>query len=128
MDVLEVFKNSRDTREVAAGETLFEKGDAGDLMYVVLEGRIDVTVDGQLVESLGPGALLGEMAIVSDMPRSATATAAEPSKLAAVDETWFVYLIRQTPKFGIHVMSIMAARLRRYMEHGHAPPKGAIST
>jgi CRP-like cAMP-binding protein len=128
VDVLEVFRNSRNTRAVAAGEVLFEKGDSGDMMYVVLEGQIDVTVDGELVESLGPGSLLGEMAIVSDMPRSATATAAEDSKVAAVDETWFIYLIRQTPKFGIHVMSIMAARLRRYMEHGHAPPQGAIST
>lgn len=128
MDVLEVFRNSRNTRDVAAGETLFEKGDAGDTMYVVLEGRIEVSVNGELVDSLGPGSLLGEMAIVSEQPRSASATAAEDSKVVSIDETWFIYLIRQTPTFGIHVMSVMAERLRRHMEHGHAPPDGAIST
>ena len=123
MDVLEVFRDSHNARDVPAGETLFRRGDAGDIMYVVLEGRIDVTIDDEFVESLEPGAILGEMALVSEMPRSATATAAVESRVVPVDHKWFLYLIRQTPTFGVHVMAVMANRLRRYMELGHEPQK-----
>lgn len=121
VNVLDVFRDSHNAREVAAGDSLFRRGEPGDVMYVILEGRVDVTIDDDLVESLEPGAILGEMALVSDRPRSANATAAIDSRVVPVDKTWFTYLIRQTPTFGLHVMSVMAERLRRFMELGHEP-------
>lgn len=116
MDVLEIFKDSPKARGVAAGEALFRRGDSGHEMYVLLEGKVDVTVEGRLVESLEPGSIFGEMAIVDDQPRSADAVAATDVKVEPIDQDWFCHLIRKSPPFGLHVMSVLAKRLRRHMQ------------
>lgn len=116
MDVLEIFKDSPKARRVAAGEVLFRRGDAANEMYVVLEGQVDVSLDGRLVESLPPGSILGEMGIVDHSPRSADAVAASDAKIEVIDRDWFCTLIKRAPQFGLHVMSVMAARLRRHMQ------------
>ncbi len=119
MEVLSIFRDffrdSPNARAVRAGEPVFQRGDPADVMYVVLEGLIEVSVDGVTVESLDPGSILGEMAIVDDGPRSADAFASVDSTLGPVDREWFLHLIRHSPQFGLHVMSVMANRLRRFM-------------
>lgn len=116
MDVLEIFKDSPKARTIAAGEALFRRGDMAHEMYVVLEGKVDVLIDGRLVETLEPGSILGEMGIVDHSPRSADAVAATDAKIEAIDKDWFCTLIKRAPTFGLHVMSVMAARLRRHMQ------------
>lgn len=116
MDVLEIFKDSPKARRVAAGEVLFRRGDAANEMYVVLEGQVDVSLDGRLVESLPPGSILGEMGIVDQGPRSADAIAATDARIEVIDKAWFCTLIKRAPEFGLHVMSVMAERLRRHMQ------------
>ncbi|HZJ10385.1 MAG TPA: cyclic nucleotide-binding domain-containing protein [Trueperaceae bacterium] len=116
MDVLEIFKDSPRARDVAAGEAVFHRGDDAHEMYVLLDGKIDVTIDGRLIESLGPGSIFGEMAIVDDNPRSADAVAITAAKLEPIDQEWFLHLIRRSPTFGLHVMSVMAKRVRKLMQ------------
>lgn len=53
-----------------AGEEIFRESDPGDLMYVVRDGDVDLRVKGQLVDALGPGGVLGEMALIEHAPRS----------------------------------------------------------
>ncbi|CAN5651071.1 Crp/Fnr family transcriptional regulator [soil metagenome] len=115
MDVLDIFRDAPNARAVPAGEPVFRRGEPGDVMYVVLEGLIEVSIDGHPVERLEPGSIFGEMALVDASPRSADAIAAFDSSLAPVDQAWFVYMIKRSPQFGLHVMSVMANRLRRYM-------------
>jgi CRP/FNR family transcriptional regulator, cyclic AMP receptor protein len=119
VDVLNVFRDffrdSPNARRVRAGEAVFRRGDPGDVMFVVLDGLIEVSVDGRTVESLEPGSLLGEMALVDEGPRSADAIATVDSTLGPVDQAWFLHMLKHSPKFGLHVMSVMAARLRRHM-------------
>lgn len=115
MDVLEVFKDSPKARAVAAAEVVFRRGEHAEEMYVVLEGRVDVKVDDRIVESLEPGSIFGEMALVDDYPRSADAVAAVDSMIEPIDKEWFKHLVRKSPSFGLHVMSVMAKRLRRHM-------------
>lgn len=116
MDVLEIFKDSPKARGVAAGEALFRRGEAANEMYVLLEGKVDVTVNGRLIESLTPGSIFGEMAVVDDNPRSADAVAITEVKVEPIDKEWFLHLIRRSPSFGLHVMSVLAERLRRHMQ------------
>ena len=73
-----------------AGVALFKEGDPGDALYVIVEGEVSVQAEGPpLVEMarLGPGAFIGEVALMTDQPRSATVTATEPSELLRIDRT-----------------------------------------
>jgi hypothetical protein len=69
-------------RSLAAGSVLAAQGDPGDSLYLVLNGMLGVTVDGQEVGDVGPGAVLGEHAILESSPRTATLTAKTPIRIA----------------------------------------------
>jgi len=69
-----------------------------------------------VLESAVPGSLLGEMALVSSAPRSATVVAATECKVVSVDTKQFDLLARESPEFARHVMTVMANRLRHTNE------------
>lgn len=113
MDVLAHFRGARNAVTMPRGTTVFNEGEQGDSMYVVIQGRADIKVGDQVVESAMPGSLIGEMALVSiGSPRSATVVAATECKLVPVDVKHFDLLTRESPEFARHVMTVMASRLR----------------
>lgn len=112
MDLLEHFREARNTVTMPRGAVIFAEGEEGSTMYVLLQGRADISVGGELLESAVPGTLLGEMALVSSAPRSATIVAATECKLLPVDVRQFDLLTRESPEFARHVMMVMCARLR----------------
>ena len=116
MVTIDLFRADDNPREFAAGNTIFSEGDAGDLMYVVIAGEVDLLVRGKLVEQLTPGGVLGEMALIDTGTRSATAIAKTACKLAPIDEKRFKFLVQQTPNFALQLMRIIAERLRRMDE------------
>lgn len=117
MDVLAHFRAARNAVTMPRGATVFNEGEQGDNMYVLIQGRADIKVGDQLVESAIPGSLLGEMALVSiGAPRSATVVAATECKLVPVDVKHFDLLTRESPEFARHVMAVMASRLRHTNE------------
>jgi CRP-like cAMP-binding protein len=110
---LELFKNEDRYDEFKHGQTVFNEGDAGSTMYVVLEGNVKLSVNGREVETLGPGGVLGEMSLIDTAPRSATASAASDCKLVPVDLRRFTFLVQQTPHFALQIMRVIVDRLRR---------------
>jgi CRP/FNR family transcriptional regulator, cyclic AMP receptor protein len=98
---------------VAAGKVIFAQGDPGDVMYVVVEGQAQIMIDGKLVETLRTGGILGEMALIDAGPRSATAIAKTQCVLAPINEERFGDLVGRRPEFALHVMRVLANRLRR---------------
>jgi CRP/FNR family transcriptional regulator, cyclic AMP receptor protein len=112
---LSLFRNA-ETKEYATGETIFSTGDAGDLMYVVAEGEVEIWVGPVLAEVVTAGGIFGEMALIDHHVRSADAVAQSQCKLIPVDQKRFEFLIRETPNFALQVMSIMATRLRNTNE------------
>jgi CRP-like cAMP-binding protein len=113
MDLRNLFKSSDNALEFQAGATIFAEGYAADVMYVVLEGEVEVRVGNKLVEAVGPGDIIGEMALIDMKPRSATAVTKTQCRVAPVDEKRFQFMVQQTPYFSLHVMRVMADRLRR---------------
>jgi CRP-like cAMP-binding protein len=113
---INVFKNARETTEVAAGTVLFNAGDEGNVMYAVVEGTIDLEREGRVLDKIGPGGIVGEMALVDDVPRSATARASSDARVVSVDAEHFTYLVQEHPTFALQVMRVMAERLRRANE------------
>jgi len=103
--------------QFAGGQRFFVQGDAADAAYVILEGRANVTLNtptGEIkVAELGRNALVGEMGILSDNPRSASITAAELTVALRIDKRVFLELLTQFPQMSIAVMREIATRLDR---------------
>jgi CRP-like cAMP-binding protein len=113
MAQINFFRNATDLRTLTAGEVVFREGDHGDLMFAVVEGTIELSVNGRVVDTVSEGQIVGEMALIDESPRSATATAAGDATVAPVDRKRFVYLVQEHPTFALLVMEIMAERLRK---------------
>ena len=103
-------------RTFEAGQTIFSIDDAADCMYVVVYGVVEIRIGDSVLERVGPGGVLGEMALIEDLPRSATAIAVEETRLSVVDKPRFVALVQQNPYFALQVMDVLAQRLRRMDE------------
>jgi CRP/FNR family transcriptional regulator, cyclic AMP receptor protein len=113
MNPAELFRHETDALKLAPGDSLFREGDKGEKTYVVLEGELDVLLGDFVLETVGPGALIGEMALIDDSPRTATAVAKTSCRLAEIDRRRFHFVVQQTPHFATHVMKTLADRLRR---------------
>ena len=102
-----------DLLRIEAGKVVFREGDPGDTLYVVLDGKVDLRLNGRLVETVGPGGILGEMALIEQAPRVASATARTACDLQPISEERFMSMIQQTPHFALQIMKVIASRLRR---------------
>ena len=77
-------------RKVGTGDVIFRQGDAGDLFYIVESGRVRVVADGEELNDLWPGETFGEIALLRDVPRTATVEAREETTLLALDRDEFI--------------------------------------
>ena len=110
---LSLFSVEENPRVCEAGETIFREYDMGSEMYVVLEGEVELTIGKTVVETLGPGEPFGEMALIDQAPRVATAKAKTACKLAVISEKRFLFMVQTTPHFALKMMKVMADRLRK---------------
>jgi CRP/FNR family transcriptional regulator, cyclic AMP receptor protein len=108
-----LFNNAQRTIEVPAGSAVFTEGDIGDEMFGVVDGEIELFVGEKVVRTLGPDDVFGEMALIDQSARSATAVASKDSVLAVINKHRFLFLVQETPMFALQVMSAMAERTRR---------------
>lgn len=114
MVTIDIFRNETDTLTKNANQIIFNEGDTGgQTMFVVIEGTVDLLVKDKLVEQLGSGGAFGEMALLDDLPRSATAVAKTDCRLVEINERRFKFLVQQTPHFALQMMRVIADRLRR---------------
>jgi CRP-like cAMP-binding protein len=113
MDTTRLFRNANNTLTLDPSHVIFREKDPGDLMYVVLEGEVEILVGERIIETIGVGGIFGEMALIDDGPRSATARSKTACKLVPVNAKRFMFLVEQTPFFAIHVMKLMSERMRR---------------
>ena len=108
-------------RAFTCGQTLFQKGEPGDVLYIVVEGQVEIRVGEQILEIIDPGGIFGEMALLDDQPRMATAVARTDCLLTQVSRTHFLTLVQRNPRFALQVMRIMSNRLRRAIPHLSRP-------
>ncbi|HEY5730794.1 MAG TPA: cyclic nucleotide-binding domain-containing protein [Anaerolineales bacterium] len=98
------------------GEVIFHKGDAGDSMFVIQEGMVEVVqeLDGEEVYLAvkGPGEVIGEMAIFERQARSATVRAFGKARILTVDETTFLRYVHQDPSLAYQLLKLMSKRVR----------------
>ena len=99
------------------GEPLFHQGDFGDAAYIILDGEADVLVEAPegpvRVATIGRNSIVGEIAILCDVPRTATVAARSELSALKVAKDGFFHLVTQFPQVGIEVMHELAARLHQ---------------
>ena len=101
------------TVRLDAGETLFRAGQPGDAMYVVRAGRVAVvSPEGHVIREIGRGASIGELALLTSAPRSASIRAARSSDLIRIGRADFEPLLRQAPELSLALNHTLADRLR----------------
>ena len=96
-----------------AGEKVFKQDDPATHLYVVRSGRIQIVTYGTVLENVGPGGVFGEMALIDEAPRSAAAIAMEPTEVLELSRAQFLALVQETPEFALHIMAILANRIRK---------------
>ena len=114
MGRITLFQYSKDAVEFKAGQVIFNRGDPAAHLYVVVDGEIQIEINGNLVGSVFPGEAFGEMALIDRVPRSATAIAKVDSRVVAIDERRFLFMVAETPNFALQLMGTMADRLRAH--------------
>jgi CRP-like cAMP-binding protein len=101
----------------AAGEVLFNQGDSGDVAYVMLVGTADVLIDspiGQVkVATVGANEIVGEIAILCDVARTATVKTASPVQALRIRKDQFLALLAEFPQMAIEIMRVLADRLNQ---------------
>jgi CRP-like cAMP-binding protein len=112
MNPANLFDHDANALQLAPGDFLFREGDKRDKMYVLLEGEMDIRLGDHVVETAGPGGLIGVIALLDDNPRDTNAVAKTVCRLATVDQRRFHFLLQQHPQFSTHVMKELARRLR----------------
>jgi CRP/FNR family cyclic AMP-dependent transcriptional regulator len=116
IDLKKIPHSVLDQRSYAAGETIIAEGKAATEMFIVKTGRVSVRVGEIEVDEVGPGGILGEMALLDRTARSAEAVAIEATNVLPIDERVFIILVQETPGFALDVLRVLAGRLRRMNE------------
>jgi len=133
---MEFFSSAGKTETVAQGATLFAENEKAsrlllrrDKMYLLLDGEVSLVAKNKVIGKIGKGEIFGEMASISDMPRSATAVATLPCRLIALDDGQFQGALRKKPEFALMLMSVMIRRIRDALARrnpGSAPSEGKM--
>jgi CRP/FNR family transcriptional regulator, cyclic AMP receptor protein len=126
---VEFFSSTGKAETLAAGTTIFAENEKGnrlllkrDKMYLLLDGEVGLGAKGKAIATVRKGEIFGEMASISQMPRSATAVAKVLCRVIALDESQFQSALRKKPEFALMLMSIMIRRIRDAL--GRQQPAG----
>ncbi|HLA33512.1 MAG TPA: cyclic nucleotide-binding domain-containing protein [Rhodocyclaceae bacterium] len=117
---LDFFKLAGTAEQFPVGATIFEEGEKtrglfskGARVYLLLDGGVALTRQGKPLDLVMPGEIFGEMAVIAETPRSASASAWKNSRVLSLDEKQFLNSLQQIPEFALMLIAIMAQRLHR---------------
>jgi CRP/FNR family cyclic AMP-dependent transcriptional regulator len=106
-----------DQKTYEAGDVIFDEGQTGKVMYILVEGVVEIckkTLEGKTLLKVvdQKNEVFGEMALIDDLPRSASATAIEQTLVYEINETSFEHLIKTNGNFAFKVIQILSERIR----------------
>jgi CRP/FNR family transcriptional regulator, cyclic AMP receptor protein len=107
-----IFEKDTTPLSCSAGSVIFSEGQKRDCMYVVKAGEVDLFVRGQLAETVSVDGFLGELAMIDNSPRTATAVAKTDCTLIPINEKQFEFLSQEVPLFSLAIMRAMVSRIR----------------
>ena len=102
---IKIYQKQPSPKTFASGEVIFTEGELGHLMYGIISGEVEMSINGKLVETIKSGDLFGEGAIVhEDHKRASTAIAKTKTVLAFLNREQFLFAVQETPMFALEVM------------------------
>lgn len=110
---LVIFQKQHHPQVFSASQVIFEEGEPGNYMYGIVEGVVDLLINGKVVETIEAGEIFGTGVLVGVANRTYTAIARTDCKLAYIDEKRFLFAVQETPMFALTVMRSYAERLAR---------------
>lgn len=121
MTVLNHIKQMEGYQSFPAGAVIIKKGEPGDVMYIVKDGTVEVRDGKRVLDTVEPGGVVGEVALIDAGERSASVVAKTACQLLPINEEQFVLLVERMPYFALQVMRVLADRLRRTTAQHHTP-------
>jgi CRP/FNR family transcriptional regulator, cyclic AMP receptor protein len=104
---------AQEPAKFAAGKVIMSAGAVGAFMYVVIDGRVAISIGDSVVEHVGSGGMFGEMALVDRSARAASARAETDCRLLAINRTDVLGLVRSRPAFGAALLKSIAVRMQQ---------------
>jgi len=117
VDFLKKLRKWSDIKDYPARSVIFTEGDAADYLYIVLSGELELTLSGDLLSTESAGGLIGEMAIIESAEQGAEATTLTAVSLARFDRDQLSDYMHQNTEFSVHVLDVLASRLRLVDEY-----------
>ncbi|MGB5425244.1 MAG: cyclic nucleotide-binding domain-containing protein [Gammaproteobacteria bacterium] len=116
-DDLRVVAQAMEKQEYFAGERIFEIGDQGDHLYIIVSGKVGISLESKpssksYIATLSSGDCFGEMNLLDDLPRSATAEVIEDTTLLSLEKTRLRGLIQSYPDMSVGMLRSLSLRLR----------------
>jgi CRP-like cAMP-binding protein len=100
-----------DEIDLPKGKSLTREGERGREFFVLIEGEAEVRKSGRRVNTLGPGDFLGEISLITKVPRTATVTTSEPTRALVITDRAFSQLLRDSPEISHGVLEAVGERL-----------------
>ena len=110
--ILEMISLLLKETDVAAGETVFEKGELGDSLYMIVKGKVRVHDEDRTLNYLETGDVFGEMALLDPQPRSASVVAEQDTRFLCLDQRYFTQLLIKRGEVGVSIMRVLTSHLR----------------
>ena len=98
--------------ETPAGTTIFDKGDQGESMYIIVEGEVEALDGDHVFTKMGERQVFGEMALLDGEPRTATIRTTQPTRLLRLDQEPFYELLKDQPEITRGIIHVLLQRLR----------------
>jgi CRP-like cAMP-binding protein len=100
------------------GQVIFKEGEHGDQMFIIIQGEVEIRKrtsmeTARTLSTFKPGDVFGEMALIENKPRSATAVATKASRMLVMNEPLFLAMIERNPDFAKKMIQVLSERLRK---------------
>ena len=96
----------------APGDVIFREGDAGDCLYIIQSGSVDMLIHDRVVDTCGPNEAFGFMSVIDRKPRTSTARVSEQAEVSVINERKFQFMVDEVPNFAKYILDAMAHRIR----------------
>ncbi|MBD2166591.1 cyclic nucleotide-binding domain-containing protein [Calothrix membranacea FACHB-236] len=116
VQTISIFQKQLDPQVFSAGQVIFEEGQAGDFMYGIIAGEVEIFINNKVIETIQGGEVFGIGVLVGIKNRTYTAIAKTNCQLAFLNEQRFIFAVQETPLFALQVIKNYSERLTR-LEH-----------